>query len=179
MEWSLSTGGTGRGVSTVIGVVLMVSIVVVLAAVVSVFALNFGGEVDERAPNIAVETSYNDVPTGDGEWLNMTVEAGDTIDTSLIQVRVSGATVAGNGNAAELKDADIIGNQAGDGLTAGETLSLSRDEFTDDSGTALSSSSDNVDLQDATVRIVWQIDSESPSQIIYECEVELPGCASE
>lgn len=178
METSLATGGTGRGVSTVIGVVLMVSIVVVLAGVVSVFALDFEGEVDEPAPNVVVDASYNDVASGDGEWLNMTIDGGDSIDTSRLNLRVTGATVAGGGEAT-LKDSDIIADQTGDELSAGQSIRLNRTHFTNNSGTALSSSGDNVDLQDATVRIVWQIDTDSSSQILYECEVEVPSCASE
>jgi FlaG/FlaF family flagellin (archaellin) len=177
METSLATGGTGRGVSTVIGVVLMVSIVVVLAGVVSVFALDFEGEVDDPAPNVVVDASYNDVASGDGEWLNMTVDGGDSIDTSRLQLRVSGATVDGSGDAT-LIDADIIATQVGDELSAGQTIRLNRTHFTDSTGSVLSSGQP-VDLQDATVRIVWQVDTDSPSQIIYECEVEVPSCASE
>lgn len=177
METSLATGGDGRGVSTVIAVVLMVSIVVVLAGVVSVFALDFEGEVNEPTPNIAVGTSYNDDPSGDGEWLNMTVESGDQIDTSRLELRVSGATVVGGGDAT-LKDADIIADQVGDELSAGQTIRLNRTHFTDSGGSVLSSP-DHVDLQDATVRIVWQVDTDSPSSILYECEVEMPSCASE
>lgn len=65
-----------RGVSPVIGVILMVAITVILAAVIASFVLGLGDQTDDVAPNVNFVGEFNDstvanftlsVDTTDGE----------------------------------------------------------------------------------------------------------------
>lgn len=69
-----------RAVSPVIGVILMVAVVVILAAVIGAFVLGLGGS-QSQAPQAAF--------TLDGDTLTMS--SGDTLDPANIQVVVAGA----------------------------------------------------------------------------------------
>lgn len=87
-----------RAVSNLIGVVLVVAIVVILAAVVGNLVLGFGGSMGTPAPQFTVETHYqadgagND---GDRPYLNITHTGGDTVDgTKLFVVDSDGNDVA-------------------------------------------------------------------------------------
>jgi len=52
---------TGRGVSPVISVILMVAIAVILAAVIGAFVLGLGEETEEPAPAVTAELDRNEV----------------------------------------------------------------------------------------------------------------------
>jgi len=62
-----------RGVSPVIGVVLLVAIVVILAATISVSVLQFGGQTQEQAPSVGITAEYSSMTTPNGEYFNLTV----------------------------------------------------------------------------------------------------------
>lgn len=65
-----------RGVSPVIGVILMVAITVILAAVIASFVLGLGDQTNETAPNVNFNGEFNDSTTG-----NFTLSV-DTTDGS-------------------------------------------------------------------------------------------------
>jgi flagellin-like protein len=92
------TADDHRAVSNVIGVVLVVAIVVILAAVVGNLVLGFGDSMGTPAPQFTVDTHYqadgsgND---GDRPYLNITHTGGDTVDgTKLFVVDSDGNDVA-------------------------------------------------------------------------------------
>jgi len=69
------TGRDGeQAVSPVIGVILMVGVVVILAAAIGAFALSFADGGGSSAPQVSLETDYND---GDS------VSAGDSIEVGV------------------------------------------------------------------------------------------------
>lgn len=82
-----------RGVSSVIGVVLMVGIVVILASVVGVFVLGTTEDINDPAP-IVGQTSGEFEPGGgsDQQIVRITHVAGDSVDVENIEiiVRASG-----------------------------------------------------------------------------------------
>jgi len=86
-----TTTPTGdRGISPVIGVVLMTAIVVVLAAVVASLALGFEAELREPAPVGGFEQSY--VPDGadntnDRPYIEIRHELGETVDAERIYIK--------------------------------------------------------------------------------------------
>jgi len=91
-----------RAVSPVIGVILMVAITVILAAVIGTFVLGLGDSVDS-----APQASFNfDVDETNNE-LQITHRGGDTIQTSDIQVRVGGT------------DTDLLGSSSGSAISGG------------------------------------------------------------
>jgi len=97
-----------RGVSPVIGVILMVAITVILAAVIGAFVLGLGESASETAPQASISFDFD----GDAETANVTHDGGDTLENSTTIVTV-------NGDERSTEDwAD------GGDITAGDTLDL-------------------------------------------------------
>ena len=70
-----------RAVSPVIGVILMVAITVILAAVIGTFVLGLGDQVQETAPNAQFSGNFEgEVGTGTAN-LTFAHEGGDSIDS--------------------------------------------------------------------------------------------------
>lgn len=142
-----------RGVSPVIGVVLMVAVVVVLAVTVSVFVPESTDELSEPPPNVAGTTGEFEPGAGSDEQVaRITHDAGDTVDIENIEIVVlaSGPDVDTQarlvdlpsdpfGNRIETENIDgnkdLIDNSFGspssgllqgdlDGWSAGDTLSF-------------------------------------------------------
>lgn len=79
-----------RGVSTVIGVVLMVAIVVILAAVVAGMALGFEDRLRDPAPLGDFDYEYDaagEGNTNDRPYVNITHDLGRTVDADDIVIR--------------------------------------------------------------------------------------------
>ncbi|MFB6089628.1 MAG: type IV pilin [Halobellus sp.] len=72
-----------RAVSPVIGVILMVAITVILAAVIGTFVLNLGQGLQQTAPQASFGFDYNDTA------VDVTHESGDTIDADRLNVTSS------------------------------------------------------------------------------------------
>lgn len=85
---------SSRAVSSVIGVVLMVGVVVILASVVGVFALGTTENIKEPAPTVG-QTSGEFEPGPNKQVVRITHIAGDTINVENIEiiVRASGSEV--------------------------------------------------------------------------------------
>ncbi|KAB1189980.1 type IV pilin [Haloferax sp. MBLA0076] len=77
-----------RAVSPVIGVILMVAITVILAAVIGTFVLGLGDQVSETAPQASFSFDYNS--TDDN--LTITHESGDGISVDQLNVSVTSDT---------------------------------------------------------------------------------------
>ncbi len=74
-----------RAVSPVIGVILMVAITVILAAVIGAFVLGLGDQVSNNAPSASFSYDF------DGNTnVTITHDGGDSIDTSQLIVTVDG-----------------------------------------------------------------------------------------
>jgi len=84
-------------VSPVIGVILMVAITVILAAVIGTFVLGLGDQVQSSAPNTNFQFAYSDT-NNDGYSANsddevtITHNGGQDIESSQITVSQSGST---------------------------------------------------------------------------------------
>jgi flagellin-like protein len=76
--------GDDRAVSPVIGVILMVAITVILAAVIGTFVLGLGDQVQQTSPNAQWDWSY------DGTDLEITHEGGDTVDATTLSFSGNG-----------------------------------------------------------------------------------------
>ncbi len=83
-----------RAVSPVIGVILMVAITVILAAVIGTFVLGLGDQVQSTTPqaSFGFETSNPDTSDDGPDIVTITHESGDTIDATNVYVK---ATVGG------------------------------------------------------------------------------------
>ena len=85
----LSDSDDSRAVSPVIGVILMVAITVILAAVIGTFVLGLGDSV-ESAPQASFNFDYDDTGT---EEVTIRHRGGDNIDASKLEVRLNGNAV--------------------------------------------------------------------------------------
>jgi len=117
-------------VSPVIGVILMVAITVILAAVIATFVLGLGEQVSSTGPQAQFTFDYNEDPGGsatidlgpgsvgsDQALLTITHAGGDTITAS--QLSVSGSSVSSaNG------DWNEGGYEANSEISAGDSLNI-------------------------------------------------------
>ena len=78
-----------RGVSPVIGVILMVAITVILAAVIGTFVLGLGDSLGDSQPTAQLSVDITPDDTGDGAVIEIEHGGGDTIDTGALRVVVT------------------------------------------------------------------------------------------
>ncbi len=129
-----------RAVSPVIGVILMVAITVILAAVIGTFVLGLGDQVSQTTPQASFSFDYERNSSGD-DTLTIAHNGGDTLDANEVNVTVSGAnTTRSSYNWAE---APLDGSSS---VSAGSSVTLDGDV----------AASGDLDLRSATVRVVWQ-----------------------
>lgn len=120
-----------EAVSPVIGVILMVAITVILAAVIGAFVLGFGDSTSS-APTASWDSSEND-PTGGGD-LVITFEAtnvnsefsSDTLEVSGPAISATGGEVGGSTDigAGYSFDLTYSDNTASDGASSGDEVDL-------------------------------------------------------
>ena len=89
-----------NAVSPVIGVILMVAITVILAAVIATFVLGLGEQVSDTAPNANFQSGYEEGADGTDSWgeqnpndaglLTITHTSGPSIDASVLGASGSG-----------------------------------------------------------------------------------------
>jgi len=136
-------------VSPVIGVILMVAVVVILAAVTASFALSFADGGGSSAPQVSLDSDYNE----DDNVVTLTVEGGDTFDAENVEFE---------GDLSTSSDAAV--GEGGDDWTVSS-------EFNDgDSVSAGDSIEIGVSGPDYTVELVWQGDDGGESSIIRTLE---------
>jgi len=88
-----------RAVSPVIGVILMVAITVILAAVIGTFVLGLGDQVQNTTPQASFgfdqSSEDNGSDTGTHTVMTVTHETGDTLDESNVDISVNGNPALG------------------------------------------------------------------------------------
>jgi flagellin-like protein len=133
-------------VSPVIGVILMVAITVILAAVIGAFVLDIGGS-QEKVPQASwsfsqsQDAASSSTGTGDGK-IDITHDGGDSISASNLDIQVgSGLSV----------DTSFSGD-----VSAGSTAVV------DVEGSS---------AEGETVAVVWNSDSGDSSQVLQDYEV--------
>jgi flagellin-like protein len=139
-----------RGVSPVIGVILMVAITVILATVIGAVVLDFGNSAGETAPSASIDASVNS--SDDGVTLEHT--GGDSLDTGETRILVdfdsTSAELTASGS-----DTFAVGDKGAIDDTGASQGALRA--LTDDTVSASISSGDQI-----TVTV---IDTESQRQI--------------
>lgn len=113
---------TERAVSPVVSTVLLVAVVVILASTISVVAFGFTSQVDESAPVVAQSSGQlvRDVTGGPAgrtdQTVNITHEAGDTVQVENIEVAVDASDACGKrGRLVDLPD-NAVGYGSPDGI---------------------------------------------------------------
>ncbi|MFC7249352.1 type IV pilin N-terminal domain-containing protein [Halomicroarcula sp. GCM10025324] len=150
-----------RGVGPVIGVVLMVAIVVVLGTVIGAYFVSFSEQEPTQAPQVAIVADYSQRTGGNGEYLNLSFESGDTIERDDLSLVMRDARSSGGG--AATLTGDPVQAQAPTRITAGTEVSIHAGQF---SGVG---TGEHLDLGEATLRLVWQTDAheETETYVIY------------
>lgn len=110
------TADEERAVSPVIGVILMVAITVILAAVIGTFVLGLGNQVPATAPNAQITFDQNG--TGNGATVTVNHESGDAISVEPIDIRVS------DGGGTYIATDSQIQNWASTEVTAGNSVTI-------------------------------------------------------
>ena len=135
-------------VSPVIGVILMVAITVILAAVIGTFVLGLGDQVQTTAPNAQFNFDYS---SGTNPTLSVTHAGGDGVEPD--ELYMSG----------DVKETGDAANWAGhhSSVRAGASVDVTADgsseyEFAD---SAVNGAGDDV-VDGTEIRVVWQ-DSDS------------------
>lgn len=114
-----------RAVSPVIGVILMVAITVILAAVIGTFVLGLGDQVQSTTPQASFDfdqstETFKDSTGADVEAETMTIthESGDTISESDLKTTVGGDTAF---NVDDSENTDGVWDGTGD-VSAGSSV---------------------------------------------------------
>lgn len=120
-------------VSSVLGVVLMVAVTIVLAAVVGTFVLGIGEELTDESPQVSFDYSFDVNESGDSSVLILH-GAGDELDRSTLEVTVAGETAYEAGESRngytvndpwpeQIRSGDRLGFE-GDAIEGGDTVRI-------------------------------------------------------
>lgn len=140
---------TDRGLTPVVGIVLLVAITLLLASTVAAFA--FGVEdtqETQRVPTVAFDMEYEH-DAGADDTLKIIHRSGSAVDTARLAVEVRDAACTGPSDAPDGRyNVESDFGMSGQ-LSAAEAVTI------DGSGPVGCTGSGTLDLQSATVRVVW------------------------
>jgi flagellin-like protein len=133
-------------VSPVIGVILMVAITVILAAVIAAFVLGLG-DTNSTGPQVSFDYDYDEEtsPGGNGE-LTISVESGDTFEAGRVSFEGNSRIGSFSGN--------TWADSAGSSVNSGSTVS---------SGSRVTETDLNDDFE---LDIVWTSESGDDSNVL-------------
>jgi flagellin-like protein len=153
--------GEERAVSPVIGVILMVAITVILAAVIGTFVLGLGDQVSETAPQAQMDVSV-DTST---EEITVNHQGGDQLESSETKVLVE---IAGSQSVFEPAN----DNQFAVGNELLIDASVTNDQITWPGGSARNSDTDSGvdDITSGQTVSVTIIDTTS-QKVVFETEI--------
>lgn len=112
-----------RAVSPVIGVILMVAITVILAAVIGTFVLGLGDSLGDSQPSAQLELSEGE-PDGGALAIDFEHTGGDTIRLSEFEIQVASE---GDWDTSESTSADLDTASGSDTLSVGESATVDID----------------------------------------------------
>ena len=143
-----------EAVSPVIGVILMVAITVILAAVIATFVLGLGEQVSQTSPNTSFSFDYEEgsdaddfggTTSGDA-LLTITHSGGPNIDADQLGATGSSETAAGSSESYDDFSSSNVGWNSGK-MSAGDSISIRMNN-------------------DDRINIVWENDDGSESSIL-------------
>ena len=156
-------------VSPVIGVILMVAITVILAAVIGTFVLGLGDQVQSTSPQATFVFDFADNSAGTSDVLTVTHDGGDAIPAAQLSFSATGMTADDGGSdsyAVSVNGGNDTWAQIGSAgdVTAGSSINIGNGAFNQSTGVQLAVDADSGDvetekeelvLDGASVRIVW------------------------
>jgi len=173
-----------EAVSPVIGVILMVAITVILAAVIGTFVLGLGDQVQSTNPQASFTFEFTDTAAGTADLMEVTHDGGDSISSDRLTFTASGVTAKdGNGNsyAAEVRGNNDSWTNLNSGTTvdvgAGSAEGIGSKAF-NESGTTTQLPNDKdgaggaeeVEFNEAKFRVVWTSSSGDNSATLGQWE---------
>ncbi|MEF8781134.1 MAG: type IV pilin N-terminal domain-containing protein [Haloferacaceae archaeon] len=141
-----------EAVSPVIGVILMVAITVILAAVIGTFVLGLGDQIGDAAPNANWDAEFDGTDT-----VTFTHGGGDQVDPDTLRVTASGDPGIATGATDHDDQGNVNASSVDDPLTAGSSITV---ELVTSSG------------DEGTVSLVWE--SGDRSSIMRSIDVSVP-----
>jgi len=141
-----------RAVSPVIGVILMVAITVILAAVIGTFVLGLGDQVQSTTPQASF--GFDTTDQGDGgapDAVTATHESGDTIDGANLLLKISGEEFTWGGT-----------------VSAGSSYTIGDNGYT---GSDADDTLDDGDVSGQTLRVVYNSPDSDSSSTLGKFEV--------
>jgi flagellin-like protein len=148
-------------VSPVIGVILMVAITVILAAVIGTFVLGLGNEVQQNSPTASITFDQQ----GDAGSADVKVahDGGDTLNTDDIDIT---ATDSSGSSVGFFSGTPVDDWSSGDDeITAGDSTTLQKEDGDGDGNPDGFNSGD-------TIKVTWTSDDGGNSNVIGEHEVQ-------
>lgn len=149
--------GTGRAVSPVVGIALLVAITVVIAVVLGSVAGAYILQ-DDQPPNAAFTTKYCNDPVG-GDTLAFTHQAGETIETEHLEVRYEGVEVVFDGKTRTINNTVALGEPGGS-----ETLEPGERVYIGHPGA-------NVQYENAEIDLIWMDTGQSKTLTRWKTEI--------
>jgi flagellin-like protein len=115
-----TVSGDDRGVSPVIGVILMVAITVILAAVIATFVLGLGEQVSQTAPQANFDFEVEETSTPGVDELTVSHTGGQTIDRENIEITIGSTTAYKDGG--EANSFNVVGSNIATEIGAGDQV---------------------------------------------------------
>ncbi|WP_276301163.1 type IV pilin N-terminal domain-containing protein [Halorussus lipolyticus] len=134
-------------VSPVIGVILMVAITVILAAVIGTFVLGLGQNVQQSSPTASI--SFDQSGAGNSADVTISHDSGDPLKQGNIEVMVDGSPEG-------VASSWASKSSPNDKVTAGESINIPSGSLNGDS----------------VIKVVWTADGGESSNVLGEYEVE-------
>ncbi|MUV87011.1 type IV pilin [Natronomonas sp. CBA1123] len=153
-----------RAVSPVIGVILMVAITVILAAVIGTFVLGLGDQVQQTSPNAQWnwdQSIADTTNTDSADTLTITHEGGDTVDVTLLEV--SGSAI--------INGPHCNSNGGGTDGTWGEAEASAGVSCEIDGEDGVSSAGLDDDVSGDTARLIWSAEGGGSSSTLSTYEI--------
>ncbi|WP_248516514.1 type IV pilin [Salinarchaeum laminariae] len=107
-------------ISSVLGVVLMVAVTIILAAVIGTFVLGIGSELTDSSPSASWEFSENVNASASNSTVTILHASGEKVDASTLEVTIGGKTAYADGN--EKNGYSVNDDNWGDPVTASDRL---------------------------------------------------------
>ncbi|WP_436932249.1 type IV pilin [Halosimplex halobium] len=165
-------------VSPVIGVVLMVAITVILAAVIASLVLGYGNQTGPQTPTTTFEDEYTPVPGHAGSgYATIAHGGGDSVAFDTLYVRGSGFNTSdtAHGNVQSSDSLDVQDEFYEDGtevrLHVNETGFWPADRTSDEDSRIVVEDSINVPVdRDYELTLVYRSPQDETSSIVYTAE---------
>ena len=152
-----------RAVSPVIGVILMVAITVILAAVIGTFVLGLGDRVSQASPNANFGFSYG-TDAGNADSVEITHDGGDGVEHEQVKVTIGGQD-------AWKFDSDGSSQSYQSNFQQGDDTAW-RSKIT--AGDRLEIEEDGNSIQDGdAVQVIWSASGSDKTAVIGESEVNV------